>query len=382
MNDSTRLDRIRALAERRLSAEEDERLRRELAADPELARLAEDFGAVHAVTAVLADDGPACRTSFDDLARAAEREPVFRRRWTRRVAAAAAVALLAAAAWYALAPAAAPAVVLGAIELDAAPAPAPVPEPPPGLAHYDPRGPGGVAWLDDFQAASWLSAASGRPLLVFGEIRGCPMCAKLDVDVFTARSVVDLIERYVPVRFDLDALPREEADALMRRGYPFLEVWSDRLEPIRPLSRQPDPAFFAESMRDGLAAADAEGEVASWDELRSLARTLDRARERETAGLFAGALDGYRALAGGASEPFRRLGDCGLARIAADARGTLLHAREVARSDPGGAEEVLRRALQRYAGTDYAADLRAVLERLRDSGRFPAVTAGAPRQPS
>jgi len=371
MNDSTNLDRIRALAQEDLSPAEQARLRARLQHDQELAALSREYQVVHRLTAPLLDEPPACQTTFAVLERALEAAPRTRL-WPRRVAAAAAVALLGGVAWIA-GPRAAPAgpLTLAAIDLRAAPLPTAASEPPAGLADYDPRGPDGVAWLEDFDTASWLAEASGRPLLVFGGLPNCSMCKSLDEQVFTARSVVDLAERYVPVRFDLDALPEAEAQALMARGYPFLEVWSADREPLLPLSRRPEAEFFVESMRRGLVAADAEGVVASWDDLRSLARTFERGRSDEDQGRLAGAQDSYSTLAAGESEVYRQLGTSGLARISADARSALLRAAEAAEASPDAAADLLRRAVERYAGTEYAADLRAVLERLETSGRFP-----------
>ena len=370
MNEPTDLDRIRALAEERLEPEARAAFCQRLTADPSLSELADEFRVVHSLTAPLEQDLPACSTTFAEL-----QLPAGRVRWLRRVAAAAALFVLAASAWLAWGPAAGPGddtapVVLSAIKLDVVPSPGP-PPPPPGLADYDPRGVDGVAWLDDMEAAAWLSEASGRPLLVFGGLEGCVLCAALDELVFSESLVVALAERYVPVRFDLASLPQDEAARLMARGYPFLEVWDAGRQPVHALSRRPEAEFFVESMREGLAAADAEGDVATWDELRSFARAFERGRTAEQQGRLSGAEDSFATLAGADSDLYRQLGTSGLARLSAEARAVLLRARDTAGSDPDAAAEALRAALERYAGTDFAADLRAVLVRLERSGRFP-----------
>lgn len=375
MNEETHIDRIRALAEDRLTDAERERLLADLAADAELAALAGEFEAVRTLTAALEEEPPACGTTFGTLERKlAEAPPASA--WRRRVAAAAAVVAFGVTGWLALrSEVAAEPVVLAAIDLEPQALPEVPPEQPAGLADYDPRGSVGVAWLDDFDTAAWLAEASGRPMLVFGGFRGCVMCKAMDEEVFNAGSVVDLAERFVPVRFDLAQLPVEEAEALMRRGYPFLEVWNPEREPLHPLSRRPDPEFFAESMRLGLAAAHAEGDVPSWDELRALARAFERGRASEDEGSLAGAEDSYSRLTAGSSKLYRQLGAVGLARISADARGALLRARDAAGANPEAAADELRRAVRRHEGTQYAADLRAVLKQLEASGRFPPLSS-------
>lgn len=372
MNEETDLDRIRALAEERLDPEARAEFCQRLIAEPALAELADEYRVVHSLTAPLEGDPPACRTTFEDLQLSSERS-----HWPRRVAAVAAMLfVLATATWLVRGSAeglgneTGP-VVLNAIGLEAVPSLGQPPPPPPGLADYDPRGADGVAWLDDMEAAAWLSEASGRPLLVFGRIQECVMCEALDERVFSESSVVDLAERYIPVRFYFGSLPPAEAEQLMSRGYPFLEVWDASRQPLHELSRRPEAQFFVESMREGLAAADAEGDVATWDELRGLARTFESGRSAEQRGQLSGAQDSYATLTHADSDVYRELGASGLARISADARAVLLRARDTAGSDPGAAAEVLRDAVERYAGTDYAADLRAVLQRLERSGHFP-----------
>ena len=371
MNHQTDLDRIRELAEERLDPEARAEFCQRLLADPSLAELADEFRVVHSLSAALEQDPPACRTTFAEL-----QLPHDRPRRPRWVAAAAGLLVLAATAWLIRGLSSSPGaesgpVVLSAIALEAPPTLGQPALPPPGLVDYDPRGVDGVAWLDDMEAAAWLSEASGRPLLVFGRIEDCVMCEALDERVFSQSSVVDLAERYIPVRFYFGNLPEAEAEQLLARGYPFLEVWDAGRRPLYSLARRPEPEFFVESMREGLVAAEAEGELATWDELRRFARTFESGRTAEQQGQLCGAQDSYATLARADSDLYRDLGTSGLARISAEARSVLLRARETAGSDPDAAAAALRAALERYAGTDYAADLRAVLERLESSGRFP-----------
>jgi hypothetical protein len=199
------------------------------------------------------------------------------------------------------------------------------------------------------------------------------MCLVLDEEVFSAREVVDLVERYVPLRIDLGSIPREEAYALMERGYPFLEVWSPEREPLHSLSREPDAAFFVESMHAGLESVQATENAPTWENVRELARTFERARREEQAGHMAAAVKAFQDLADRDAGNFAGLGADGLRRIAFDVRDGFLDAREAARSDPELAAALLRGLLKRYAGTRYEQDLEVTLERLETDGAFPSI---------
>jgi hypothetical protein len=379
MSGDTFLDRLRARAEGRLPPVEAQRLERELEADPRLRELAAEFEAIHSLTGAGELPVPACELTYEDLAPQLPISwPSARPTPLRRVAAAAGIALLAGAGafvWTSGEATAAP-LVLKAIELEAeAVADAgPDPTPPPAVSlDFDPRGADGVRWIADLEDAVWLADATGRPLLVYGSIQGCILCATLDDEVFNDPQVLDLFERYVPVRIDFGEMPMAEAQALMARGYPFLEVWDVDQESCFKLSNAPDPTFFVESMHDGLEAAGATGEVPSWDTVRALCGLFSAAQEGERSGSMAAALERFRNLAGQVSDGiFAELADHGLRRIARDARERLLEAR---RASPDEARELLRDAAQRFTGTEYGADLRAVLERLERDGRFPEIVA-------
>lgn len=370
------MDRIRAWVEGSLEPEELRRLERELAADEELGELAQQFRDVHALTEALGPL-PEPSSSFAQLERrlpqATGSRPV-----ARRVAAAAGILLVASVAviaWRSLGGFAAPGPLqLSAIDLNARLEIESVAVPPAGLAGYDPRSAsGGVAWIYDDRAAAWLAEASGRPLLVYGSIRGCPMCVVLERDVFAQAEVLDLVERYVPLRIDLGAIPQDDANALIQRGYPFLEVWSFERETLHSLSRAPVAASFVESMQVGLEAAGARGDMPTWERIRSAAQQLDGARADEEAGLMAEAERGYSALASSAQEAFASLGAAGLRRLLTDVRERFLAAREAAATDPDRALTMLGAALERYRGTRFAPDLEALRRRLEQDGCFPEV---------
>ncbi|MEQ1895672.1 MAG: hypothetical protein ABL998_24295, partial [Planctomycetota bacterium] len=91
MNDPTLLDRLRLRAQGRLAPPEREALERELAADPTLRALADDYALVHAVTALESAE-VAARTRFEELEPRLEASAPARS-WRRRAAAAALLVL-------------------------------------------------------------------------------------------------------------------------------------------------------------------------------------------------------------------------------------------------------------------------------------------------
>jgi hypothetical protein len=368
MHETTLLDRLRALAEGRLAPSERAALERELAADPRLAGLADDYLFVHGCTAADPIELHP-RLSFEAL------EQRLAPRRARRVAAAAAVLLVAGAAFWAgraSAPRASP-LRLSAIELDSPPIELAPAEVPLEWASYDPRGTEGVRFLRDRGEAELLASALERPLLVYGSYPGCPLCKELDARVFADPAVTELSERLVPLRLDLSLLSEAEQRALTSRGYPFLEVWRADGRPAHALARRPDAQAFLESLHDGLEKSEATGEQRPWEDLRSAARRFGAARADELEGRLGEAERGYRALEQDARvpAPIAARARVGRLRIAASARALLLEARASAESDLAAALELLERAGERFSGTSFERDLEAVRERALREGRFP-----------
>jgi len=373
MNELTLLDRLRLREQGRLPRAEAEALERELAAEPALRALAQDFTLAWAATAAEPWALATSRARFDPLAARAEHRP----RALRRAAAAAAVLLLATGAFVAgrwSARRGDEPLVLAAIELDAPASAEAVPaDLPADWADFDPRGANGVRFLSDLTEAEELAHATRRPLLVYGSYPECPLCATLDAKVFSSEPVMALAERTVPVRVNLAALSEAEQRSFTSRGYPFLEMWRDDGRTTHSLARNPDPAVFVESLHDGLEKSDATGEQPPWEDLREIARRFVDARSSELAGDLAAAERGFRALAHEARAPreIAARADEGLARLAANARAFLLEARDTASGDVDGARRLLEQGLERYRGTSYAKDLEAALRRLERDGRFP-----------
>ena len=372
MNDRSIFDLLRARAQGQLTREQRDELERELAADPALLALAEDFALVYPLTA----DEPVplgmARTRMEDLdARLSSRSS------TRRIAVAAALLLAVGAAFCfgrLSAPSSDAPLYLTAIELDAPVVPAALPaDLPAQWADYDPRGERGVRFLSSLDEAELLARTVQRPLLVYGSYPGCPLCATLDAKVFSDPAVADLAERTVPVRLNLADLPEAEQRSLTVRGYPFLEMWRDDGRTTHSLARNPDPDVFVESLHDGLAKSDATGELMSWDELRGSARHFVAARTSELEGRLAEAERGFRVLLRDPRVPAAIVDRAwgGQARLGESARALLLEARAAATGELEQAKRLLENGIERFAGTSFESDLRHVLERLERDGRFP-----------
>jgi len=370
------LDLLRARAQGHLTRDQRDELERELAADPALLGLAEDFALVYPLTADEPRPLGAARTRFEDLdldARIATRSGI------RRVAVAAAFFLVAGSAFWLgrqSAPSSGAPLYLSAIELDPPIVPAGLPaDLPSQWVDYDPRGERGVRFLSSLAEAEQLASTVQRPLLVYGSYPGCPLCATLDAKVFSDPAVADLAERTVPVRLNLADLPEAEQRSLTARGYPFLEMWRNDGRTTHSLARNPDPEIFVESLHDGLAKSEATGELLPWDELRGAAKQFVAARTSELEGRLAEAELGFRALLGDPRVP-AAIGERarnGLARLAGSARALLVEARATAAGELEQAMRLLENGIERFAGTSFELDLCNVLGRLRRDGCFPAL---------
>ncbi|HVS18754.1 MAG TPA: hypothetical protein VMT18_09160 [Planctomycetota bacterium] len=388
MDSTSDLDRLRARLDGRLDDVERARLERELDRDPALAELAERLRDVFALTAA-EPEPPACRVTFEDLERRLAPPP---RAWPRRAAAAALVVFTGALAWWAFsggrvapatdpvveapAPRSAPVVRLASLRAEPVAreerAPAWVPE---VLADYDPRGPDGIAWLGDQRTAAFVSRAAQRPILLLGSLEGCPWCARMRTEVFADPEAVGLADLYVFQEWNLSELPEKESLWIReQRGYPLLEVWGLDDDMVLAFSGRPSAALFVEKMLEGLERAGVDEDAPAWDELNDWAARWLAADRARAAGRMAEAVAGWRDLVRRArGNALAEEAAAALREVDAEAQRELFAAREIAAHDPRAAELALEDALERYAGTDHASDLGAVLAALRASGAFPTL---------
>ncbi len=383
---ATTTDRIRAWILGELSPGEVERLRQELARDPELAAFADDYRHVHELTAFPAEALPASSICFEDLAldepAAVDGGPRLLR-WGKRGAAAAAGVLLAAVAWKVLGPQPElPPLFLSRIPLTSLePAASLEPLALPALARdYRSVEDGEVRWLYSFDEAQSEARVAGRPLLVLFAFPGCPVCKEIRTKTINEEGVVSIAEMFVPVEVDLTRLEDEElARELMGPGYPFLEVWDPEQGAVYQFPGSTQPHALREQLEQGLWERQAESDPPSWDDVRRAVTLYERARSAEEEERYGEAHAAYAKL--GKESPGRIFEDAardGLARLAARAREALLAGRAAAREDVERAEDLLREAVVRFDGTPFAPDLAEVLERLRSTGRFPDLQAPDP----
>lgn len=387
------LDRLRAWIDGRLDATERARLERDLAADAELAELAERLRDVYALTAV-EDQPPPCRVTFSDLER---RLAPSAPSWPRRAAAAALILGAGAAGWWALdglAGGPAPEPTASASSVPVAPAgptlvrletlsatfePSPVElEPawvPEVLANFDPRGAEGIAWLHDQRSATFIASAARRPLLVLGSMPGCPWCATLRSEVFANPSVAGLADLFVPLEWDLSELPEKELAWIQQnRGYPLLEIWNSYDDVVLNFSGRPDAALFEEMLHQGLERAGAVEAAPAWEDLRDWAQRWLAADRARTQGRMAEAVAGWRELSRRAQgNVLAKQATLALGEVEAEANAALASANELAPRDAAAAREVLLRARARFADTDAERDLAAVLAAFESTGRFPTL---------
>ncbi|MFN0241711.1 MAG: thioredoxin family protein [Planctomycetota bacterium] len=374
-DESTRFDRLRAWADASAPVTQ---------LEPEMRALADDFRTVHALTGLDACGEARSKLTFGVLAAQLPR--------SQRVPRAAAAAVLLAAIAGAIAwrvrhtPSSEP-LALQCIPVAALAGVTPPPcadddALPARFADFDPRGEDGrVQWLTSDADARLLARASRRPLLVFGTLPGCPLCAALDKLVFADAGVVETAERFVPLRIDLASLPKARAMELVEQGYPFLEVWNAEGSATAPLVRAPHAARFVASLFDALAVVRARDDAPSWEVVRARAQRLTDARRAESELELAAAEREYRALAASRVEgdEFAQRARSGLARIERDAVVRFEAARARTAVDDARAE--IEQALAAHRGTSYELDFAALLVRLEQDGRFPEVVraADAPR---
>ena len=390
------LDVLRSWVEGRLDAASGARVEAWIALDPDRARRAAQMrdvwtataaGLGSASTTLRFEDLPltAGETRVDAPSRPVESPSIAERR-RRRVAAAAMVLVLGAGAlawsvWNRLGPARRhPTVVqLATIPLPATNAtlpadplasPARVPE---ALASWTPVEDGRIRWLDSPADAAAISAATGRPVFVYGFIESCPICQGFAAHEFRDADVLAWVDRTVPLAIDLMKLDEAEMEAIMSRRYPLLELQDPQGHVLRTFGgtfgEVDMPTEFENSVKDV--------SVPDWRAMRAGAASLWQARAAEAKSDWRGAVELY--------EPWSRRDDLrawssdakeGLGRIGAHLGRTLKDVRERARADETGAMAALQIEVARFQGTRFEPDLRAVLSEWRGTGTFPALQPG------
>lgn len=358
MSGRTDFDLLRDYAAGRLAPADRRAFEARMAAEPELAALAEDWAAI----AALPDpSAPAPTLGFEDLPLAAP-APLRRLAWGGAIAA----GLLAAALLLLRGdrePAAA--VRLAAVPLEAPPVAAPALPLPEGLSSY--AGP-----IEGIAKSRAFSRFTDRPALFLFHVPGCPICKELLEETFPDPRMRAATEPFV-----LATVPySEETVTALLDGASGLS-W--------PIFVVEDPEGRRVDILDGewrLEALERElrlvadrfakrrgGAPRPWEETVSLARDLEAA----AGGAVAARLARYeRILAADPRGPLGAVAREGVDRIRREAYETLA----AIRSGPADRiVEALSAARDRFQGTEYGNDFARLLGSVERTGRFPALEA-------
>lgn len=401
---STAADRVRALADGHLDGAVAARVRAEIAADPALRAFYEEWLLVAGLTASI-DTVPECTAT----APAAPVPPVASpaisaaARETRRTSSAprrrfapwisvAAAALLAAVAWGVATrdsgPVAIVAPELRGLLASAAPVVSTEPDEPDAallarLASFEPSADGGIAWIDDWDAANALARASGKPLLVYVHVEGCPYCAEFDRHVWPDATVRAAAEQFVPARVDALRAPERFADVFDVDRWPYVAVIDGDGEMIHEFGGRRKAADMRTQIGRGAAkATERRAGRPSWEAVRRASKAVLRGDDARAAGRFGEALLAYRdgASAGAGVGTTDTAADSTPARISASrerivqgvARETLSKIVETARTDAARAASAADDAAQRFSGSAVGAEFGALARTLRETGRVPS----------
>ncbi len=358
-----RLEQLRAFVEGTLPDAERDAFLREVEQNPELAEMLEAYRVFADATAN--DPVPESTTSFADVTR---RTPSIRRRLT--VAAVAAVALLAVAvSFWGRGSGDAVDTGPGVVSLQAVvlrspqkgEVPEPVPPPPELAESYRPDDGETIDWLDDLDDALSIARYAGRPVLLFVDYPGCPLCAMYEHDVFPIGAVRDAADAFVMLRLTWNEAPAElRTDP--SRGWPIFPVLDHAGKRIdgfsgyktaRPLERW----IRAASKRIGKTG---RFSPVAWKQVNSLAKRA-RAESLSYADLDALAQE----------NPAGRFGAFARSRIQVLHNRAETALRDARDATPAEARRILEDARKELRETPYAHDLNAVLSSLGKTGAFP-----------
>lgn len=381
-------DRLAARLRGTASAAELEDLDRCLAVDAELARRARDLETTWVLTRVL-DEAPSSTTTFVELLARGRR--ARRTQLVRRAAAALLVlAPLGYAAWVLVNPARdryTPERVTRPIDtlvLEHVPLEervAPVDEALGDrelamLADYAPTKGETIQFLTSLEDARVVSAATGRPLFVFGYVSGCPWCTELRGTTFAEPRLRALVARAVPVAIDLLASGEDVSAPLFERGYPAIELQDRHGAVLEVLSGPPGTVDLGAGLERALEAEERQTPALDWAAMNDLARILVKSSFDERQGRYSTAWNGFADVA--ESVRVGAMASCaeaGRVRIADAARRSMLNARDAFGREAREGVDVLRAASGSFSGTPFAVDFDGALAFVNENGAFPRLVA-------
>jgi hypothetical protein len=220
---------------------------------------------------------------------------------------------------------------------------------------------GGLVWYEDMERARALARAAGRPIFLFIDFQGCPLCRQFRDEHCRDEGVVRAADAFVLLNLDWRRAPDElKRDA---KGFPIYLLLDEGGKPIDGFTGLPEPAQLSAWL-----SKRARSPRPDWEGLLEGARKL---RDAEAAKDPAARLALYRQVAAADNV----LGKAARARLAAMeklAQDALFAARDDAlRLGTAAAADRLGAAEAALRGTPYAADLSKVQAFLRERGSFP-----------
>ncbi len=388
----TAADRVRALAEGCLTEPAAGVVRAEIAADPALRAFYEEWLLVVEMTAC-ADVVPECTAAAPSVdaagvpspsarrLRAAPASP--RRRFVPWMSVAAA-ALVAAVVWGVATRDTGPVSIvapelrtLAASVADVGTEPA---EPDASvlerLASFEPGAAGKIDWIDDWDAATALARASGKPLLVYVHVDGCPYCADLDTNVWPDAAVRAAAGEFVPARVDALKAPDRFADVFNLDAWPYVAVIDGDGETLHEFGgRRKASDMKSQITRGAEKAAERHASRPSWDTVRRASKAVLKGDAARGAGRLGEALVAYRAGAAAdaaGSAPPARISAARARIVQGAARDALSMIVETARTDAARAASAAEDAAKRFSGSAVGAEFGALARALRETGKVPS----------
>jgi hypothetical protein len=351
------LERIRDYVEGRLPPAEREAFAEELREDATLAELVEAYRMIVCATS---DGVPASETTYPQvLARAGAR----RRRPLVLLAAAAALLLALGGAWLLAPRPKPPPVLLAAIPLARLPAPPAPPEWPRELLDHATADEDGLLWYGDLDRALAVSRAAGRPVFLFVDFPGCPLCEQFRAGPCRDRRVTDAAADFILLNLPWPEAP-EELRKPPNEGWPIYAVLDPQGKRIGGFTGMRSVAELAGWLKRTSGALREDFAFPGWDALGREARRLDEAeREQDPARRYGL----YRQVAAGEGL-LAEVARAHLLALEKEAQDALLGAQGLA---PDAAAARLAAAAAALRGTPYADDLERVLAHLREHGSFP-----------
>lgn len=352
------LERIRDYVQGRLAPAEREAFLAAMRRDAGLAELVEAYEVIVRATPEAA---PPSETTYGQvLARAGAR----RRPSLLLLAAAATLLLVAGGAWlFVPRRAPVPPVVLATIPLKQLPPPPTPPAWPPDLTDHITADEEGLVWYADLDRALGVARVAERPVFLFIDFPGCPLCEQFRDGPCRDERVRKAADAFVLLNLPWPKAPKE-LQKHPNEGWPIYAVLDRLGKPIGGFTGMRSAAELAGWLERTAAGLRGDFGFREWRGLGEDARRLEEAAREEDPARRYGL---YRQVAADTG----LLGDVARAHLAATAKEAQDALYEARGLPPAAAAARLAAAAAACRGTPHAADLERVLAHLREHGSFP-----------